>query len=456
MMKHNRKWLLIALFWLLLWQIAAMAVSSKLLLPSPVDTVVALAGLLCDGGFYIDALMTICRCIVAIVLAIVCGFGLALAAYKNKLVRDILSLPVSFLKAVPVMAIAIYMILLMSAGNVPILVCWAMCFPIAYTNLLTGLDSIDSGLIEMANMYKITGSKRTKLIDAPAIIPYFSSAMSLIAGMSWKAIVTAEVLSIPQFSLGYELMNAKYYLNTDVLFAYVLVIIAISVIFENGVKKLLAKLTAREYEYSKVEKMRIRSIAKYNEHNAARVELQHICKSFDEKVVLNDFSMTLEPNSVTALMGASGSGKTTIARIISGLETADSGNVSVDTDRIAYLFQEDRLIPWLNIYDNLAIIRPDSESGLISSLLNAVGLNEVAWKLPSELSGGMNYRAAMARAFLYDAPLLIADEPFRGLDENTRNEVVEKLWKPGVVGKTVLMITHSNEDAVLAEKTVRI
>ena len=460
-MKNNwKKWSLIAVFWLVLWEVLSLVVGNTLLLPGPIDTLKALAALLVDSKFYLDALATIGRCLAAMALALIAGTLLSICAYKWHWARDILSLPVSLFKTIPIMAVAIYMILLMSAGSVPVLVCWIMCFPIVYTNLLAGLDSMDIKLPEMAKVYRIEGYKLVRWIYMPSLYPHFRSAMSLVAGMSWKAIVTAEVLSIPQLSLGYELMNAKYYLTTDRLFAYVVVLIIISVLFERLIKKLVALLEPRSYEHSKILKNaavlsdRGTSIIAAASLEPSSVALENISKSFGDKQVLKNFNMKFEPGTTTAIMGVSGKGKTTIARIIAGLETPDSGTVKVTGPTASYLFQEDRLLPWLNVYDNLAIINPDPSR--ITATIKAVGLTTESYKLPSELSGGMSYRVAMARAFLYDSGLLIADEPFRGLDSKTRSDVIKNLWIPGTNGKTVLLITHSEEDAELADRIIRL
>ncbi len=444
-----------------------MAVNSTLLLPSPLDTVKGLCMLLGDSGFYLDAAATIGRCIAAVLMALAAGVILAIASYMWELVRDILSLPIALFKTIPIMAVAIYMILLMTAGSVPILVCWIMCFPIVYTNLLSGLDAMDKGLLEMAKLYGINGWRRIRFLYIPSLYPQFRSAMSLVAGMSWKAIVTAEVLSIPRFSLGYELMNSKYYLNTDLLFAYVIVIILVSLVFEKLTKKGVALLAPKAYEGSRVpqtangfaeaavfEGAQEAVAAEASAANASRVDLESVSKAYGDKIVLDNFDMQLEPGTVTALMGPSGSGKTTIARLIAGLEKADSGSVKFD-GKVAYLFQEDRLLPWLNVYDNLALVCDDAER--IHAVLQAVGLEDEKWLMPEELSGGMSHRVAMARAFLQNAGLLIADEPFRGLDEASRNSVIAKLWKPGITGKTVLLITHSENDMTeLADRIVNI
>lgn len=462
-MNKKLKWILISIFWLLLWQAISMLVGSSLLLPGPWETARGLFALLADGKFYADVTATVGRCLLAILLSLAAGFLLSILAYRNRAIRDILSLPVALFKTVPVMAVAIYMLLLLSAGNVPVLVCWVMCFPIVYTNLLTGLDNLDAEVLEMADAYEITGKRRMRFVYIPALFPYFKSAASIIAGMSWKAVVTAEVLSVPQFSLGYELMNSKYYLNTDLLFAYVAVIILISMLFEKLIVKLLKRMEPREYEGSRIIKTnKAHAEAARDVHTddrrenadiiAPRIELRNISKSYADKKVLEDFNMVIESGKVTALMGASGIGKTTVGRLICRREEPDGGElIFSDETSISVLFQEDRLLPWLNVFDNIAIVLDNTDR--VSKILSAVGLGSELSKLPSQLSGGMCRRLAIARAFAYaedkSAGLLIADEAFRGLDDETRNSVIERVWKTGIAERTVLLITHSNE---LAQK----
>ncbi len=465
-MKEKRiiKKFLILVFWIAVWQAAAMLVGSPLLLPSPAKTALSFAKLLGDDGFYLDALATIGRCALAILLAVVFGALLSGMANKWQLVRDLLSLPVAMFKAVPIMAVAIYMLFLLTAGNVPTLVCFIMCFPIVYTNLLAGLDAMNLEYLEMAKVYRLDRASIARYIYIPSLLPYFKSAVSIISGISWKAVVTAEVLSVPSFSLGYELMNAKYYLETDTLFAYVIAIILIALLFERLINAALAKLDRKAYQGSKIRRRggehsgatehdrnvgRNFAIAHEDaastgttEHDSAGLEVRKLYKAFGDKVIYSDYSLSVEPGERVGLMAASGSGKTTLLRIICGLTSADAGTVSSPRN-ISVLFQEDRLLPWLNIYDNLALICDDAAR--IEELLEAVGLEAEKYSLPEQLSGGMCHRVAMARTFLFDAKLMIFDEPFRGLDDETREEVVAKLWRPNIEGKTVLLISHDLE-----------
>lgn len=111
-------------------------------------------------------------------------------------------------------------------------------------------------------------------------------------------------------------------------------------------------------------------------------------------------------------------------------------------------------MPWLNIYDNIAIGGGDSNR--IKELARQLEIETELWKLPDELSGGQRHRAALARTFAADTPLMILDEPFRGLDAALKDRIIERLWSRETEGRTVILITHSKSDArQLADKIVK-
>ena len=468
--KVNSK-IVTCLFWLAIWQAAAWLTASKLLLPGPADALLALGGLIRTKKFYMDIGWTAARCIIAMALSFAAGIPAAALSYKSDTARSILSLPVGFFKAVPVMAIIIYVILLAQSDWVAVIVCFFMCFPIVYTNILEGLDAMPSEYLEVGNVYGLSRLERAKYIYALGLLPQMKAAIGLTAGLSWKAVVAAEVLSIPKYSLGYEMINAKYYLETANLFAYIFVIVVMSMAFEKVINSGLRHIEWKGYEGSKL-KRRSRSdrTAKTKKAEAPcpavvnTLTAENIVKTFETKSVLDDVNLIFEAGKVTAIMGPSGQGKTTLARIISGLEKADSGKILIGgleageesrVSRTAFLFQEDRLLPWLNIYDNIAIGGGDSEG--IKELADQLEIGTELWKLPAELSGGQRHRAALARTFAADAPLMILDEPFRGLDDALKDRIVDRMWERVTTGKTVILITHSAEDAErLADKILEL
>ena len=181
------------------------------------------------------------------------------------------------------------------------------------------------------------------------------------------------------------------------------------------------------------------------------IKIISLKKSFQDKVVLRDLSMTIEEGERVALMGESGVGKTTLLRIIAGLETPDSGVVKGRPDRIAYVFQESRLFEHLTALDNVATV---SDLPLKSARLRAkecldlVMLEDSYHLYPRELSGGMAQRVAIARALMPDADLILLDEPFSALDGPTKTEIATRLDEY-FQNKTVIMVTHNTADASL-------
>ena len=187
------------------------------------------------------------------------------------------------------------------------------------------------------------------------------------------------------------------------------------------------------------------------------IKLDNLCKQYGEQRVLDSFSMTVYDGEKLAIMGESGRGKTTLLRIIAGLEQPDSGLIEgFGTDEIAYVFQEPRLFDSLNVIRNLTVVsnlpRRESEKKA-KELLDRVGLSEDAFKYPTELSGGMKQRVSLARAFMVDRPILLLDEPFSALDRDTKETMIQFV-KEYAKNKTVILVTHDQNDALaLCEKT---
>jgi len=181
-----------------------------------------------------------------------------------------------------------------------------------------------------------------------------------------------------------------------------------------------------------------------------KLQIQEISKRYGTTVVFDRFSCTLYPGEVNVLFGASGSGKTTLLRLLMGLEEADEGSLSsFEKVRISSVFQEDRLCNNLSAFSNVKlVVAPSVSSDQIQEALVAVGLGDAMRKPARELSGGMKRRVALVRALLATYDLLVLDEPFKGLDELTKQQVIaytEKMTKD----KTVILVTHDLEEAKL-------
>ena len=176
--------------------------------------------------------------------------------------------------------------------------------------------------------------------------------------------------------------------------------------------------------------------------------LQSLRKAYDGHVVLDGLSHVFPDGTLTCVTGRSGCGKTTLLRLIAGLETPDEGRVTgVPEGGISMVFQEDRLPPKLSAANCLRCVLkkgPEREAR-IEKALSALGLAEVSKQAVSEFSGGMRRRVALARALLFPSPLVLMDEPFKGLDDATRARAVE-FSLPLLARRTALLVTHDPRD----------
>ena len=173
--------------------------------------------------------------------------------------------------------------------------------------------------------------------------------------------------------------------------------------------------------------------------------LKNISKAYDGKQVLNHFSLTLPEGKRTCIMGPSGCGKTTLLNILCGLQKADEGEIRNLPGKISVVFQENRLCEQFTALENVRMVAPE-KTETAKDILARLGLSNDLYQKAASLSGGMKRRVAIARALCFDAPLVVMDEPFKGLDEETKETVMETVMQM-TEGKTVLIITHDEQEA---------
>ena len=184
------------------------------------------------------------------------------------------------------------------------------------------------------------------------------------------------------------------------------------------------------------------------------IELSGIYKRYGKDWLFENFSIAFPEGQISVLIGPSGIGKTTILRLIAGLEPYEKGSISgIGQQKISFVFQEDRLLPWLSLGENIELVLKASmtkEEAQAKSrqVLATLDLADAWHMMPAELSGGMQRRGSIGRAMAYDGDIFLLDEPFKGLDEALKGEILPKLadsWHKA--GKTVIMVTHDLKDA---------
>lgn len=242
--KKSSKWIKTAaiLFWIAVWQITATAAHNSILIASPAEVVKKLFELLGESETYSVLVRSFGHILAGFFAAIATGIVLAAAAQMSGVVYELVTPLMRLIKSVPVASFIIMALLWISSKNLSILISFMIVLPVVYTNIYTGIGSADIKLLEMAEVFEMPLYKRLRYIYVPAVYPHFMSAVSVGMGFCLKSGIAAEVIGIPNGTVGSRLYEAKLYIMTGELFAWTILIVFISAALEKTVLKLSESL----------------------------------------------------------------------------------------------------------------------------------------------------------------------------------------------------------------------
>ena len=216
-----------------------------LLLASPVSALLCLAQLVQTKAFWMAVATSTVQIFGGFFLACLLATLCAALAARFRLIRELLAPPVATVKAIPVVSFIILALVWLDASQLPLFISALMVFPPVYLNVLAGIGAADEKLLEMAQVFRVPFWRQVRGIYLPAVLPYFRSASSLSLGLCWKSGVAAEVIGLPDGTIGEKLYNAKVYYETPELFAWTGMIVLVSLVVERLFLKLVDVLTER-------------------------------------------------------------------------------------------------------------------------------------------------------------------------------------------------------------------
>ncbi|GAU78796.1 ABC transporter ATP-binding protein [Fusibacter sp. 3D3] len=180
------------------------------------------------------------------------------------------------------------------------------------------------------------------------------------------------------------------------------------------------------------------------------LKIENVSKNYGNGPIFESISMHVKRSEILSVVGPSGSGKSTLLNIMSGILEATEGVLITEAKRLSYVFQEDRLLPWITLKENILFVKDNISDDDLTHLIDMLGLAGAEDKYPAALSGGMRQRAAIARAFAYEPDLLLMDEPFKSIDYYLKSKIIEaliKVWEERTT--TVVFVTHDIDEAIL-------
>lgn len=233
----------IVMIWLAIWQILALVVNNNVLLAGPVETVKALISLGSSSLFWLSVGSTIGMVLIGYLAGLILGTLLAILSYRFKYVKEFFGPFITVIKSIPIVSFIIIALIWAGSKNASIIVSAIVTFPIFYKNILEGLFSTDSKMLDLAKVFRMKTSRKVRYVFLPSLAPHIKSAVSLAIGMAFRGGITAEVVGQPLRSIGNGLYKAKVNLATAEMLAWTLVAVlaafAVERLFAFIVKKVL-------------------------------------------------------------------------------------------------------------------------------------------------------------------------------------------------------------------------
>ncbi|MBP5282720.1 MAG: ATP-binding cassette domain-containing protein [Lachnospiraceae bacterium] len=420
----------IVLLWLFVWQCAGLLVKNPFLFATPFGTLKSLWASLGTAGFWQVVGMTLLRICTGFTLGLFLGILMAALCKTVPVLEEVFTPVIALIKTVPVVCFVVLFLIWWGHSFLSVVISFLMVFQAIYFSTLEGLKAVGRNMTEMAETFRLPFMTKLLCIYRPALRPFLSGSIKTSLGLAWKAGVAAEVIGLPEYSIGEKLYLSKISLDTEGIFAWTVVVCLLSFIFE----KLVLWLAGKFFSFKAHHKRPRKSVV------PSDLSLRNISKRYGKQVVLEQENMTVRAGDTSYLTGPSGSGKTTRFRLLTGLEKPDEGEVDAGAkDGFCVLFQENRLCDELTAVENVAMVTGDEKRA--RDILGKMLETQLLEKPCRDLSGGEKRRVALARALAAEGHCLILDEPFAGLDLETAKECRQVILEEKG-NRTLLIASH--------------
>ena len=441
---------------LLAWQLLAMLVRLPDLVPPVPRLLSTLAALFASGSFYQSVMATVLRGVTGMSISLLAAVGAAFLFNKSEWIHELFRPLLAIMRSVPVISFILLALIFLNAESIPLIIAFLTMFPLLTENLTKGMRSRRKELSIMAHQFRIGRWNRLAQVTYPQLNPFLYSGLASALGFGWRAIIMGEVLAQCSPGIGGEMKQAQVFIAVPELIAWTVIAILISYLSDRGISWLAKQQFPIHYNkhYSKLP------VPKGN----CDIRIHDISYRYGSDTVLSHFSYTFGKGFIYGITAPSGTGKTTLLNLVGNILKPAQGEIETDCKTgIAYVFPEPELLSQLTIAENIALplatyLKKEIAFEQAALALQKMELEDFANRFPNELSFGQQQRAAIARALAYPSPLLLMDEPFKGLDEALSRRIIKRIRERQTEnGQTILFTSHNpGELRLFADKTVRL
>lgn len=432
---------------LLGWQGIAWHVGRPELVPDIPRLFASMLQILSAGEFYRAIGATCLRALWGLLLSFCAATAAAWLMARSAMVAALLRPWLAGMRSVPVISFILLALIFLHPEGIPLLIAFLTMFPILAENLRQAFCHLRPEYAEMSRLFRLSPYNRWSQVIYPQVRPYLFSGLATAMGFGWRAIIMGEVLAQCSTGIGGAMKRAQTFIDIPQLLAW------------TGMAMLLGWLSDRLIRraatwYPKVSYTLYNIYTLCNIGSTAESPSPAPLRLLDAgyRFGARNISFALQPGGTYALVAPSGCGKTTCLRLIDGSYRPTTGRIENRPARIAATFQEPELLPHLSALRNVALplssfLPEDAALRTARQYLEMMEIDSQADLLPASLSYGQQQRVALARALAYPAPLLLMDEPFRGLDAALRLRIIRRIKSLQQQRRqTILFATHQAEE----------
>ncbi len=439
---------IICVFILLLsWQCLSLWMQMPELVPSVPFLLKSLLDLFSEVLFYKSVGATILRGLAGLALSLIAATGISFIFSKKSWIYELFHPLLTIMRSVPVISFILLALIFMHAESIPLLIAFLTMFPLLTENITKGIRNQRIMFQIMGTQFHIGRWNRFTQILYPQLKPFLFSGLASAMGFGWRAIIMGEVLAQCEFGIGGEMKRAQAFIAVPQLLAWTLIAILISFAFDKIITHLQTFSFSIKYSSGKKAEYAIETYKR-------ELSIQNLCYKYnDQSPIFSNFSYTFKTGLIYGISAPSGKGKTTLLNLMSGLLQPQNGKIITGlAPKISRIFQEPELLPQLTAIENIALplaaIFTQKEAFCrAEQYLQLVELSELKERMPDELSYGQQQRIALARALAYPAPLLLMDEPFKGLDAALTQRIVKIIREQQQKDhKTIIFTSHNTEE----------
>lgn len=429
----------------LAWQLFAFVADMPDLVPSVPSLLKTLKNLVSTPDFYLSLFSTITRGIIGIFISLAAAIMVSVLFSKKEGAYELIRPLLSVMRSVPVISFILLALIFLDPESIPILIAFLTMFPLLTENLTKGIRNQQKELLTMGRLFRISPLNKFTQIIYPQLKPFLYSGLTSAMGFGWRAIIMGEVLAQCEWGIGGEMKRAQLFIAVPQLIAWTVIAIVISFLFDKGISW-ISQLNFPVYfstGHTDNSSIQIRN---------KDLIVSNLFYSYDKKTpIFSNFNYHFRAGKIYGISAPSGNGKTTLLNLISKTLLPQKGGINSDVHTgIAFIQQTPGLLQQLSVIENIAFPLSSFKNRkealeMAGKILDEVELTPWANSAPSELSFGQRQRVALARALVFPSPLVLMDEPFKGLDEELSKRIIARIRLRQLARKQTILFTSHNE-----------